>query len=87
MAKEVIAGKYGDGEIRKKLLGSRYDEIQKVVNNQLSPKPQPVYHTVKSGENLTGIASLYGTNYKKIAELNGISNVNLIHPGQKLRVK
>lgn len=87
LAKEVIAGKYGDGEIRKKLLGSRYDEIQKVVNNQLSPKPQPVYHTVKSGENLTGIASLYGTNYKKIAELNGISNVNLIHPGQKLRVK
>ena len=85
LANEVIAGKYGNGETRKTLLGSRYDEVQKAVGNQLNP--QPIYHTVKSGENLSDIASLYGTTYLKIAALNGIANPNLIYAGQKLRVK
>ncbi len=50
LAKEVIAGKYGNGEDRKKALGSRYSEVQARVNEMLSsnnskpaatPKPQP----------------------------------------------
>ena len=32
LANEVIAGKYGDGEERKKALGSLYDEVQAKVN-------------------------------------------------------
>lgn len=46
-----------------------------------------VYHTVKSGETLSGIAKQYGTTYQEIARLSGISNPNLIYPGQKVRVK
>lgn len=44
------------------------------------------YHTVTSGETLTAIARRYGTTVKNIAQLNKISNVNLIQRGQKLRV-
>ena len=39
LAKEVIAGKWGSGEARKVALGSRYDEVQKKVNEMLAPKP------------------------------------------------
>lgn len=36
LAREVIAGKFGHGEDRKRALGSRYDEVQAKVNELLS---------------------------------------------------
>lgn len=50
------------------------------------PKPSAVDYVVKSGDTLSGIASLYGTTYQKIASDNGISNPNLIYPGQVLKI-
>lgn len=50
-------------------------------------KPKPVYYTVKSGDTLSGIAKKYKTTVKWLALTNGIKNVNLIHTGQRLRVK
>ena len=47
----------------------------------------PVYYIVKYGDTLSGIATMYGTTYQKLAELNGISNPNRIYAGQKIRVK
>lgn len=41
LAKEVIAGKYGNGEERKKALGDRYAEVQARVNEILAPTPKP----------------------------------------------
>ncbi len=42
LAREVIAGKYGNGEDRKKALGSRYAEVQARVNEILAGnKPAP----------------------------------------------
>lgn len=38
LANEVIQGKYGNGEDRKKALGDRYSEVQKRVNEILAPK-------------------------------------------------
>ena len=38
-------------------------------------------YTVKSGDTLSGIAAKYGTTYQKLAQINGISNPDLIHPG------
>lgn len=35
---------------------------------------------------LSGIADHYHTSVAELAKLNGIKNVNLIHPGQKIRV-
>lgn len=43
-------------------------------------------YTVVSGDTLSGIASKYGTTYQKLAEHNGISNPNLIYPGQKIKI-
>lgn len=93
IAKEVIAGKWGDGETRKKKLeaaGYNYSEVQNKVNNLLGAgkkTSKSVYHTVKYGETLSGIASKYGTTYKHLAKINGLSNPNLIHPGQKIKIK
>lgn len=43
-------------------------------------------YTVKAGDTLSGIASKYGTTYQKLAAYNGISNPNLIHVGQKIKI-
>lgn len=82
LAGEVKAGKYGNGDVRKAVLGSRYNEVQNIVNGSSAQ-----YYTVKAGDTLSGIASKYGTTYQNIAQMNGLSNPNLIYPGQKLRVK
>lgn len=55
------------------------------------PTPQPTPSTestyvVKSGDTLSGIASKYGTTYQALAAYNGISNPNLIHPGQIIKI-
>lgn len=44
------------------------------------------YYTVRSGDTLSGIAQRYNTTYQAIAEKNGISNPNLIYPGQRLLI-
>jgi LysM repeat protein len=46
-----------------------------------------VYYTVRVGDNLSAIASRYGVSYQSIAALNGLSNANLIFPGQTLKIK
>lgn len=50
------------------------------------PNPSGVDYIVKNGDTLSGIASLYGTTYQKIASDNGISDPNLIYPGQVLKI-
>lgn len=46
-----------------------------------------VYYTVHAGDNLSSIASRYGTSYQSIAALNGLANPNLIYAGQTLKIK
>ncbi|OFA09751.1 N-acetylmuramoyl-L-alanine amidase sle1 precursor [Enterococcus faecalis] len=41
-------------------------------------------YTVKYGDNLSSIAAKLGTTYQALAALNGLSNPNLIYPGQTL---
>ena len=43
-------------------------------------------YTVKSGDNLTKIAKMYGTTVSAIVNLNGIANPNLIYSGQVLKI-
>lgn len=45
------------------------------------------YYTVQKGDNLSKIASKYGTTVNQLVSWNNISNPNLIYPGQKLRVR
>jgi len=44
------------------------------------------YHTVRSGETLYGIATLYGRDYKEVAQWNRITLSDPLTPGQQLRV-
>lgn len=55
LAKEVIAGKYGNGDARKSALGSRYGEVQARVNEILNvnkPTPTPVPQPTESNDDL-----------------------------------
>ena len=83
LAQEVINGKYGTGEARKKALGSKYAEGAK----KSTPKATTKTYIVKKGDTLSSIAKKYGTNYQKIAKDNGIANPNKIYVGQKLVIK
>lgn len=92
IADEVIAGQWGNGSDRKKRLtdaGYNYDAVQKAVNQKMNAKKQTahVYYVVKRGDTLSGIASKYGTTWKKLQAMNGIRNPNKIYSGQRIRVK
>lgn len=92
LADEVLEGKWGNGEERKKKLtdaGYDYQAVQNRVNEKLGIDKQPKveYYTVKSGDNLTKIAKKYGTTVDQLVKWNGIKDKNLIYPGQKLRVR
>lgn len=51
------------------------------------PKPdEPIYYTVKKGDNLTKIAKKYNTSVQQLVIWNNIKNPNLIYPGQVLIV-
>ncbi len=47
----------------------------------------PAYHTIKSGDTLSGIAKRYGTTVSAICSLNGISQSTTLHLNRRLRVK
>jgi len=44
------------------------------------------YYTVQRGDNLSRIASWYGTSWRHLAHINGLSNPRVIVPGQVLYV-
>jgi LysM repeat protein len=53
------------------------------------PPPAPRTHTVVSGDTLWAIAERFygdGSKYQRIADASGISNPDLIHPGQVLTI-
>jgi LysM repeat protein len=88
LAKMVIRGDFGNGEARKKALGSRYAAVQKLVDQMVNPQFQPVYHTVVKGDTLWAIARRNGTTVAEILALNpNIKNANMINIGQKIRIK
>ena len=91
LAKEVIAGKWGNGTARKTKLeaaGYDYDKVQAEVNKQLRVRTSSSTktYTVKSGDTLSEIAEKYGTTYQALAKKNGISNPDLIYVGQVLKI-
>ena len=61
-------------------------EIPNTENLNDNYNTETIYYTVKRGDTLSRIASLYGTTVEEIAQINGIQNVNLIYPGQILRI-
>ena len=60
--------------------------ITQSVNTTLNPVLQNNYYTVQVGDTLSGIARRYGVTVQYLVNLNGIRNVNLIYPGQILKL-
>lgn len=91
LAKEVIDGKWGNGEDRKTSLinaGYDYDKVQAKVNEIMKQSNNTVeYYTIKQGDTLSGIAQKFNTNVNQLVSWNNIKNANLIFAGQKIRVK
>lgn len=87
IAREVLDGKWGNGQARiTALKNAGYDaaKVQARVNELLN---QPQYHTVKKGESLSVIANKYGVTVNQLVTWNKLKNPNLIQVGQVLRVK
>lgn len=61
-------------------------EVLKINGGNTAPKPAARTYTVRAGDNLSAIASRYGTTYQALAAKNGIANPNLIYPGQVLKI-
>ena len=112
MANDVILGKYGNGNARVKALGDLYEIVQTKANEivratkeqkeKATKNTDNKIHTVKKGENLSKIAKLYNTTWKKIYSDNKevIDNTakkhnapakfgyyNYIYAGEKLIIK
>lgn len=51
-----------------------------------TPVPNEVIHTVRDGESLYSIAALYGVTVEAIAQLNGITDFNVVLVGQQLQI-
>lgn len=94
VAKEVLAGKWGNGTTRKAKLeaaGYNYTEVQAAANALVKggsgSSTTPATYKVKSGDNLTKIAKKFNTTVGNLVKLNGIKNKNIIRVGQILKVR
>ena len=45
------------------------------------------YYTIQPGDTLSGIAAKFGTTWQWLAEINSISDPDLIYPGNTIRVR
>ena len=86
LAKEVLEGKYGNGDDRKKALGDKYKEVQEKVNELLKNTDTTEIYTVKKGDTLSGIAKKYKTTVNKLKKANNIKDVNKIYIGQVIKI-
>lgn len=89
--KNVLAGKYGNGEARKKALSklgftaAEIKQIQDLVNQSFVGPKQKTY-TVKKGDTLSTIAKKYGTTTAALAKKNALKDPNKIYPGQVIKL-
>ncbi|MEP6986710.1 MAG: LysM peptidoglycan-binding domain-containing protein [Chloroflexota bacterium] len=51
-----------------------------------NPGGTTTYYVVKAGDDLKSIAARYGTTWQILAAVNGLSNANIIYPGQRLTI-
>ena len=67
-----------------------YPGQQIVINGSAVSTPNNTdeeYYTIQPGDTLSGIASTYGTTWQWLAEVNGISNPNVIYAGTTIRIR
>lgn len=93
LAREVIAGKWGNGADRKKRLtdaGYDYNAVQKRVNEILGEtQNNHIYYVVKAGDTFWGIGQKFGIDYRTIMKRNGYTaeTAKTLKVGTKLLIK
>lgn len=70
------------GKTEQKTETKPVEEVKPVEN-----KTEEVYHIVKKGETLSGIAKKYKTTVADLVKKNNIKNKNLIYVGQKIKIR
>ena len=60
---------------------------QEIVIEGAAAEASTEYYTIQSGDTLSSIAANYGTTWQWLAEVNSISDPNLIYPGNTIRVR
>lgn len=67
---DVLMNRYGSGDVRKKLLGSRYDEVQSVINHLFEADIQTLAEEVIAGKYGNGEIrkKLLGSRYEKVQD-------------------
>lgn len=89
IAKEVIAGKWGNGAERKRRLqaaGYNYSVIQGIVNKLVGGGGTSKTYTVQPGDYLILIGRKTRKDWRQIAKLNNLRSPYTIRPGQKLKL-
>ncbi|QCR21846.1 M23 family metallopeptidase [Pontibacter sp. SGAir0037] len=64
-----------------------FNYYNKSSSSSSSGGRRAAYHTVRSGDTLSGIAKKYGVNVSQLTKLNGISTRTTLKVGRKLRVR
>ena len=77
---------YGNSSDWDALVGHTSSEDYKPSEPNHHTEDRVIYYTVQSGDTLSGIAQRYNTTYRYLADMNGLSNPNLIYPGQVLTI-
>ena len=88
IAKEVLAGKWGNGAERRNRLtkaGYDYGTIQNLVNAMVK-KPFTITYIVRRGDTLSKIAQEHNTTVSHLAKLNNIKDPNKIYEGQEITI-
>ncbi|MBO4447427.1 MAG: peptidoglycan DD-metalloendopeptidase family protein, partial [Bacteroidales bacterium] len=65
----------------------KYSSGKGGTSTAASGEVQPLYHTVRNGDTLSGIAKKYHTTVKAVCRLNGIKETTVLRLGKRLRVR
>lgn len=92
--KEKEENEITDKIVKHKVSEAKKTEVKKPEAKKTVPMVKPIvpieqkkYHQVKSGENLTKIASKYHTTVSELCRLNGIKSTEILKVGKSLRIK
>ena len=89
-----IAAKFGTTYQRLAEINGIADPNKIYVGQEIVISGEPVantgneaYYTIQDGDTLSGIGAEHGVSWQWLAEVNGIANPDLIHPGTTIRVR
>lgn len=73
---------------------SKTESLDTIKQKPLTPKVKrqkdtstPKYHVVKRGETVYSISRKYDLNFNRVLKINGLTEISLIRPGQKIKIR